>query len=74
MNVLPKARQYIDTVLEAHDRAGLVLERKHFFMLRDILCGVESAIPAASLALDTTLATEPAPVAAKRLLKTSSTQ
>lgn len=74
MTPTDRARNYIDTVLQAHDRAGLVIERHHFFTIRELLCGVENATPVVSPVSDGILDTEPAPAAARRLLRTSGTR
>lgn len=67
---LGKTLEYVECVLRAHHEAGLTIEAKHFYQVRNILCGVSNATPLMSLTLDTSLATEPASCVAKRLLKT----
>jgi hypothetical protein len=66
---IQRALSYIDTVLRAHRDAGLTLEAKHFYTVKDMLCDATAVPSPSSLPLDTNLATEPVKTAAKRLLK-----
>ena len=38
--------RYIDSVLRAHKQAGLTIEAKHFYMVRDMLVGPPAEPPA----------------------------
>ena len=44
--------RYIDSVLRAHKQAGLIIEAKHFYMVRDMLVSPPAEPPATLSMID----------------------